>query len=1632
MATGRRLAVNAGGDVLYESDRTRVTRVRSHDGTGSLIRKEALGADAVERRRHERAILERLTGLAGVPELVRREGDEAIVSADEGGVDLENMLTAGPLDPAEAIDLALELAAVLASVHRRGVVHKDITPANVLLAGVPRGPRLIDFDLATTFAEERPAFTHQNQIVGTLAYLAPEQTGRTARSVDQRADLYGLGATLYEAATGGPPFGFGDPLRLTHDHLARVPVPPVEANPAVPPLLSDIILRLLEKEPDRRYQSAEGLVHDLARLRDALGGREPATFPLGERDFPTRLVPPSRLVGRDTEIAALRAAFDEMMAGRGCGLLVSGGPGVGKTSLIDELRPHVTGRGGWLVSGKFDQYRRDLDSDGTRQAMRALCRLLLAEPEQDVAALRIRLRALLGANAGLVVTVVPELATLIDVAPDAAAPDPMTTERRLIQAGLDILRAVVSPDRPVVLVLDDLQWAGSAQISFIDAVLTDPELSGLLLVGAYRDAEIDEAHSLTATLSRWAQLDPAPARIQLANLPPSDLGDLLAEMLRLSPDRSACLAEALVPRTGGNPYDTVEVVNSLRREGVLVPGRDGWHWDGDAVRRHVGRADVVELLLARVDALPPSTRELLEMMAVLGSELTVDLLATAAGGPVQVVEEGLLPALEDGLLMMDRSGAAAVRFRHDRVQEAAFVRLTPETRPRLQLTLARRLASVPEYWGVAAEQYLPAVGGVIDRDERLRVAELFRDHAAALRVVNPVIAERLLDAALALAGGDRPVAGEPLLTLLEIDHHTALYALGRMAEADEVYESIVRRRPAPEALAVAACTQIPSLVNRGRGSEAMTVGLDLLGRLGVPMPAPDALGAEIGAGLIAGGRWVADNGPDADLDRPDVTDPRVLAAARLVTSLTPAAYISAPHMYGWLVVEAWRLWIEHGPCAELVVPVGNVAFIGQAAMQEFRAGYTVARHMVTVADARGYVTAPNALLVLTSGAAHWFERLEDVIAETRRAHEGLLRAGDPHMTAYCRNVLGILLVDGASTLTDLITEVEAGIAYANRTGNIHVIDMLLPIRQLARALRGETEAPDSFTDEAFDEAAFVPGLAANPPAALMFHAMHGIAEIVCGQMSKLTAHAAAVGTLLPGSPGLYSGAIAQLLRGIALAEQVRAGGTGEDVIAGLAACHGWLAARAVDAPANFAHVAHLAEAEQAWALGDRWAAARAFDAAIRTAGEVKRPWHRALIHERAALFHTAHGLEHTGRILLAEARRAYELWGATAKVRLLDASHPDLPGMLTGHDADHRRSISISTDTIDLLAVLNASQALSSETNLDRLRARVTESLGAMTGATDVRLLLHHADTDDWHLPAESGVDMPLAEAGARGLIPLSVVRYVERMREPLAIDDATRDDRFRHDPHLAGLEQCSLLAMPIFAGGSARAMLLLENRLSRGAFTAERLSTVALIAGQLAVSLDNAMVYASLERKVAERTEALAIANARLERLAVTDTLTGLANRRRLAEILDAEWRRAVRYRTTLAVAMIDVDHFKGYNDHYGHAGGDECLRRVALSLAESVRNTDYLARYGGEEFMVVLPETDLAGALIVAERVRANIEILAEPHAVTPRGIVTVSIGISAVEPSVGQSVDDLVKAADVQLYNAKREGRNRVASG
>jgi diguanylate cyclase (GGDEF)-like protein len=1649
-------------DPIYQSDRTRVTRVRRVDGAAVIV-KEPLGPGAEKRLRRERTILGRLAGIDGVAQLASGprpddavqhddaiQPDGALLIEDAGATSLASLVSTGPMDVAVLLALAPGLASVVAAIHRRGVIHKDITPANIMVSDRPRSLRLIDFDLATMCAEERPAFAPQNEIAGTLAYLAPEQTGHSGRPVDQRADLYGLGATLYELATGSPPFGSGDPLRLIHDHLVRMPTPPHERNVATPVGLSEIIMRLLAKEPDRRYQSAEGLAHDLARLHDAWARGDNTPLALGERDVAVRLSPPSRLIGRELEVNTLRTALSNAVAGRNRGVLISGAPGVGKSMLLDELRPMVAVSGGWFVTGKCDQYRQDQDSDAVRQALRALGRLLLAEPEDEVVRLRARVLGCLGANAGLIAAVLPEFAMLLDVPPEAAEVDPLTMQVRLQQAGLDLLRAVASPQRPVVLALDDLQWATPTQIGLIDAVLGDGDLHGVLLVGAYRDADVDAARPLTAMLSRWQRLDLMPTMLRLVNLPAAALSTMVGEMLRISAHEAAPLADAIAARTGGNPFDTLELVNALRRDGTLTAGAHGWQWDPSALRQHIGQGDVIDLLNARLDALPPTTTTILEIIAYLGGEVEIDLLSVASDLSAQEVDERLLPALRDGLLGLDHA-SDSVRFRHDRVHEAMLGRQTPELPGERRLTLARRLAAVPRLEIFAAEQYLHAVDAVRTPAERRQIVELFR--AAARQgglLANYALVERFVAAALELLTNDDLESAEPVnpdaSTLAELmtERHAALCSLGRLDDADEVYRATDELSVGALALADITCMQVNSLTSRGRPQDAVALGLDQLRRLGTAAPTdPQGLGADIGAGMEALYRWVADDHAADDLGRAEIDDPQVLAIAKTINRLIPPAFFCDQATMAWLVVESGRMWAQHGPAPALIGPLSHAAFVTSALRADYRTGEIVVRRVVALGDARGYEPdTSQARFLYALGTGHWFEPLEDNVRQARQAREGLIRGGDLINACFTYYVSVAESIDCAPTLDACLAEVDAALAFAARVGLDQSAAAYVAYRQLIRAMRGETEELGGFSDSTFDETAHLAGLATNPTAAANFHVARAMAAAIFGDSTALIRHAAAAMPVLLFVHATYPTAPAHVLQALALAGQIRTAAADErsQLLTELDTCRDWLAARAEDAPGNFRHLLGLVEAERAWAVDDFRAATVAYDAALRDVAPRRRPWHRALIAERAAMFHLAHGLEHVGHTLLGEARRSYDAWGATAKVTDLDWRYPMLPtlGAIAKSDltprraVESRRAMMISADEVDVLGILEASQALSSETNLERLQASVTAILSAMTGATAVRIMLYDDEAGGWFLPGHGENDdapTSVEQAAQQGILPLSAFRYVERTREPLVVEDATRDDRFSRDPYFADLDCCSLLVAPILTRGEPKAVLVLENRLSRTAFSPDRLDGVMLLAGQLSVSLDNALLYASLERKVADRTTALAVANERLEALSLTDPLTGLANRHRLTDVLDHEWRRALRPRLPIAVAMIDIDHFKLYNDRYGHPAGDQCLRRVAAVLNECVRSTDLVARYGGEEFAIVLPSADATVARQVAQRVRDAVMALDQPHERSPYGVVTVSIGLAVVIPSEPDTPEHLIELADHQLYLAKHNGRNQV---
>ncbi|WP_306216078.1 diguanylate cyclase [Actinoplanes sp. RD1] len=1545
-----------------------------------------------ERLAHEAAILSQLDGVPGVPRLAEAFDGTVLMLEHHDVTPLTELWQDRPLDQTTLLRVATAIARVLAAVHTRGVVHRSLSPSTILLLEPEPGVMITDFDLATTFAGDRPGFLHHDRIAGDLRYVAPEQTGRTGWPTDHRADLYALGAVLYALATGAPPFAFEDPLTLVRAQLTQVPDRPAERNPALRPDLSDAILRLLEKEPDRRYQSAAGLAHDLAAIAEQAAADGPPVH-LGERDFAERISPPSRLVGRDAEVSRLRTAFGSTLTGPARAVLVRGAPGVGKTALIGVLRTAAAQAGGWFVAGKFDQYQRGERFGAMTQALRALAGLLLCEPDEQLDSLRCELSSELTITAGAVSALLPELALLTGAPPDPAGVLDSTGNARLVSGCVALLRAI-SERAPLVLAIDDLQWADSFSIALLDAMLADSELTRVLVLGSYRDGEVDEAHPLSLTLARWQRLDQPPDHIALENLPAGDLSVFLAEMMRLDADRSRRLATAILPLTDGNPFDTAELVNALRRAGLLTLTDEGWHWDDDAVRRYVRRDDVLDVLLDRIGTLPPGSPAVLTTLAALGGEVAMSLLRAATGQSVTELAEALRPALEDGLLVLDQE-AGVVRFPHDRVQQAAHRLVSGDDLRALHLRLARTLAG-RGLDAEAAQQYLPVVALVSDPAERDSVIKLLRAAAAAVRMTDSPTARRFLSAALALV--DEP--GSTVHRAVAAELHAILYHLGDLAEADRLYQELSAHSADPVELADATCVQILVLAGRQRMRAALDLGLAVLGQLQVTRSVD--LDTDPGPAIAALAAWGAEEVPDPD--GPGVDDPRVTAAAKLLDRMLPPAYYVDRRLNTWLVLESHHLWLRYGPQPWLITGLGGGAPLLIAVADDYRGAYQLGRRSEAAARAHGWpVAAANARWMLAAFGQPWFEPLGDVVATMRSAQEVLLAAGvlAPATRAFQTTLPA--LIDGREGLGAVAHEARAAVSMARRTANGQALTAYEPFLPWL----------DRLTQEDAPAGQEPPGESLH--AQMFFHTLHAHAALLFDDGEALERHSAAIVPARQAVRGFYINAMAHLLRAVSLARSPRPETQQE-----YAAERDWLRRRADDNPEAFRHLLLLVEAEHQAAHGHRAAALTLYEEALVAVRDVDRPWHQAFIAERAGRLHLAAGHPESGRALIVRAAGGYAGWGAHAKAAELRRAFA-IP------EAPPERSEGSTHEQIDLMAVLTAARTLSSETNLDNLRARLTEVLGSLTGATAATLVMR--DDDGRWTVSTAGGDLGLTDPRAASRVPVSVLRFVERTGDQLVVADAKRDGRFLRDPYVAAREVCALLVKPIVAHGGVRALLLLENTLSRDAFSTGRLDAVDLIAGQLAVSLENAQLYASQERKVAERTAELAAANARLEFMNVTDPLTGVVNRRGLDERLAYEWHQAGRDGSTLAVAMIDVDHFKKYNDTQGHQAGDRCLRQVAKAVHDALRSTDLIARYGGEEFAILMRSTTLSEAVVAAERARTAVEELALEHPASPLGRVTVSIGCAALVPADGGLAEKLLEAADIQLYEAKKH-RNRVA--
>ncbi|MDB4931391.1 MAG: hypothetical protein JWM10_3875 [Myxococcaceae bacterium] len=1467
-------------EVLHEGPHNRLTRAtRDADGLPVVI-KQLRGAwpkpRELARFRREYDMLVTLDG-AGAPRPVAFElhdGVAQIVTERLPGVSLADLLAARTLTLDESLTVALRLAEAVEQAHARDVHHRDINPTNVLV-DLPSGSVwLIDFGLATRVTRGVASPRPLASLEGTPAYLAPEQTGRMNRAVDARADLYALGATLYTLFAGRPPFACADLLEYVHAHLAREPAPLASVAPGVPPPVAELVMTLLRKRPEERYQSAAGVALDLRRCLEA---DDRGVVTLVGRALSARPEFPQDLLGRERELARLAAAFDAVERGGRGVVLVSGEPGIGKTSLVFELQRPATVAGARLLQGKFDQYTRDVPFAAVAQALDGFFTDALSETHAAVDAWRARILAAVGPNGRLLTDLVPGAAALLGAQPEAEELGPTEAERRLQETFRRVIGAVAQPGHAVVLFLDDLQWADLPSLHLLETLFDDRDLGHLLLVGAWRDTEVDAAHALGPTVEALRASGARVEALHLGPLRPADGERILGHALHVAPEATRELAAVLHEKTRGNPFFLRRLVEELGDAHVLRFDRAAlaWRWDLAAVRERAVTDNVVTYLRRDLERLSGDARRCLSAAAWIGTRFELALLGEVTGiAPAELlaalhgaIERRFVVPLDDGYW----DAAAAVgrdfgfAFVHDRIQQAAgelaSAHETARTRLALARAMRRRGADEADVFRMA-EHFNAAVELVDDPAERAAVVEVnFEAGRRAMLSAAYAPAHRLLEAAAALAGPELWDRNPAFARSLYLMAARAAWLVGDLALMRARVDEL-RARPggAVERLD-AEWVVIQSQIARGELHEGITAALRALEEVGVSLPRDptvEEVRAGIGAALaVIGARTTADLAA-----LPPCRDPVEEAARRMMVGISSASYVATPNLLPLLSVELVIRTAGRGLSRESSFGFGVFA-LSLCAGWHLALGYEYGRLALRLLDRMpDAASGGRTRHVVNHFVRAWTEPSREIHRETSDLARSLMDVGDLEYAGWVLELQSVYALLSGVALDAQAAAQERALAFMRQHKLFAAHETTIQFAQLTRGLRGESADPSRLVGPEYDEATALAGYRARAyrAGALVLAVCMLYARVIFRDHAGAVEAAALAFEFQDGALAIGYQCTMRVLAAVAELSSL----DGLDDVARAArieAVREWrpqVQTAAERSDHNAGHLLALFDAELARADGDVGATIERYDHAIARAAAGGFVHDEALAGERAGLFHLARGSRHIARAYLQDARFAWQRWGATAKVAQLDALHGELLAPADRSSvAPHTfgRSTELPGATLDLDTMLKASQAISGEVELAGLLTRAMRILLENVGARKGVLLLRSRGV--LAIEAEGRADSGAVELlggaafedGAR--VPPTIVRRVWRRGAAEVHDDVADAPDSALDPYLQRVRPRSVLCAPVQHQGRAMGVLYFENDLSAGAFTEARVRVLEVLAPQVAISVENARLHAAQDRFV-------------------------------------------------------------------------------------------------------------------------------------------------------------------------------------
>jgi predicted ATPase/class 3 adenylate cyclase len=1476
---------DVGALTLTAGDHQSFRAVRQRDGRSVLLKlptEEHPNPKAVARLRHEYELTHDLVSDRVVHALDFRPagGAVALVLEDPGGGTLRDLIHDGGVPRERFLRIAIRLSAALADVHALGLVHKDLKPESVvLLAGDET--RLTDFGVAMRLSRHNAPELAPGMLEGTLAYLAPEQTGRMNRPVDRRSDLYALGVTLYELLTGVRPFRAADPVKLVHQHLAVRPPSPAEHRPDVEGPIADIILKLLEKNPESRYQTAAGLQRDLERCLSAR-----SSFPLGTEDASDEFRIPPQLFGRNREVGVLKGALGRAAGGAVELLLVHGPSGIGKSALVGELRREAAAASALQIAGKFDQYNRELPFLGFLRAFAQLARQMLTESEDRLSTWRGDLAAALTPNARLLVELVPEFAAVLRDTPEVAPLGLAESQTRFSLTIRRFLRTVATAAHPLVLFLDDVQWADAASIALLHTLLTDPQLSHLLLVAAYRDNEIDAAHPFLMLLGELeAAGDAAPARLAVGPLDEDAVAALLAEMLRASEASVRTLARTVLLKTGGNPFFVNEFLRSLHKGGEIRfdPARARWIWDDDAIGRRRTTDNVVDLVVERILGLPKETQDIVQLAAVIGHRFDLATLSRVSQGSRRGAAALIRPALAADILLpldddfkyadlVDTAFGNGYAFLHDRVRQAAYGLIAEGARPALHRRVGWLLLDGGESGDIlfdAVNHLDAALSAVTDPEERLRIASL---NLRAARKANLSMAwqaaRRYAETGRALLAGAEP---KGLAWELGFEQLRTAFLLGDHAAIGPLHAELVETAPSAHEAVLATEIKVQYLTSNMKYAEALDAGIPALLQLGVRLPRHGNK-AQVVRELVRT-KWAL-RGRDVSrlLELPQATDAGVRVAMRLLVTVSAAAYATDPDVFPQIVFQLVRMSLRHGNTPESAFGYVCYGLALCAVLRDFDGGLAFGRLALGMVDRLGARELEARVRFLYALFIQvWSEPLAETLAHFRIGASRGLESGDLEFYSY--NFYGLdahRLWTGAG-----LAELEKAVS-AHRDAIVaqkqEKVSLLMLVVQDAIAwLRGAPEISFAGLDEC--EVLRLCEQRGDKTSSGYCQTFRCMRHALAHEWEAALVAATAARQRQEGLDGQIFVPVYQFYESLAL---LRSGRRSHRVRANQRR----MAALAERVPATFAARFEIIEGERARARGRLGRALAHYERALSHAGAAANQHDLALAHELLGECLVAAKMTGSARCHLVEAARAWERWGATRLSEAICGRHPEL---VQREEAKSASAPTARSDELDLQSITRAAHTVAEKLKLpdvvQELLSLALSSAGASRGVlvlADGKGRFVVRATADVRDGVQLVDPLPLVDAGgiacgdagriARGdarAIAESVVQYTLRTRAPTLIDDVDLDHVFAADPHLQRARPRSVLCLPMLRHGEPTGALYLENELVTSAFTPGRVQFLTVLASQAAISIENAGLYQDLERSL-EAQVALTSAHAR------------------------------------------------------------------------------------------------------------------------------------------------------------------------